>query len=75
MARPAHGIALLDGGKVTQQHNTHVVLIQVHHHATEIALELQHFPGHHIGQAGHTADTVGYADNLTHLINIHSPAG
>ena len=70
MARPAHGIALLDGGEVTQQHNTHIVLIQVHHHATKIALELQHLACHHIRQTCHTADTVGHADDLAHLVGI-----
>ena len=71
VARPAHGVALLNGGEVAQQHHAHIVLVQVHHHAPEASLKLQHFPGHHIGQARHMADAVGHADNLAGLININ----
>ena len=71
VARPAHNIVLPNGGKLAQQHNAHIILLQVHDHAPDIACKFQHFPGHYIRQARHAANTVGHADDLTGLINVN----
>ena len=75
MPRAAHDVALLNAGKIAQQDNAHVILIQIHDHAAQVALELQHLAGHHVRQTRHTADTVGHADDLAHLIVVYGAVG
>ena len=41
-----------------QQHSADGVLLNVHHHAPQAALKLQHLACHHVGQAGDTANAV-----------------
>ena len=50
-----------------QQHGADGVLLNVHHHAPQAAVKLQHLACHHVGQAGNAADAVRQTEHLAGL--------
>ena len=74
-ARALHHVAFEDLTIVTEDHNTHVVVLKVEGHAAKTAAELNHLAGLHLIEAVHAGDPVTHRKHLPDLIDLAEGVG
>src|SRR4030095_5091521 len=63
-------VAFLDRAVLAEQHGADLVLLEVEHHADDIARELQQLAGHRLLEAVHARDAVADLDHAADLLQV-----
>ena len=64
------GVAFLDDAVVAEEHGADLVLLEVEHHADDVAGELQELAGHRLLEPVDARDAVADLDDATDLLQV-----
>ena len=69
-SRGLYCVALADAGSIAQENRTHVVLLQVQHHAIDLSRELQELSLHGVFKTMDPCDAVCHLNDRSHVRNF-----